>query len=808
MPFTTALAGAVAVLGVLGALPALGAAAGAAGSGVRSQEWWLASLHVTQAWPTSVGAGITVAVLGTGVDTDTADLAGDVITGPDFTGSGRAPGSPFWGFEGTAVAAIIAGHGHGAGDRSGIIGIAPSARILSVRVTLEFNDPLSSEASISRHLPQAIADGIRYAVAHGARVIDLPLDPGTLGLTGQGDPAAAGGSAAERAAVEYALDKGVVLVAPAGDDAMGPGIVNYPAAYPGVIAVGAVSRGGQLASFSSRRSYVSLTAPGVGLEVPDLADGYQMTSSTSVASGMVAGVAALILSRYPHLTVAQVTKALIESTAAGTGGTGLPPLPARSTAGAGYGIVDAARAIQMAALITAASRPVARPTPAVRPRKPAPRPVAAPPRPGAGALARSVLIAALAAVCALMVLLVVTIMVMRSRRERGRSAPGGRTRARGLHEHRRPEGVPAVPAPDRNHAPRSLPPMTRLGPPPADTWPSPGGWQGGGIGEIDRSSAPASRPGVTSAPRVAPGYRSSRGAGADGQGGGPPWAPAPEPGRTLGPLPVASPSSLPPEPGPGIRVPGDMAVPMTGISEPPPLAGADTPALADSLATPFPSDFGPPTDPGQRRSASDFGPPPRSGFGLPPLPSDFGPPSSLSDSGPAPHADSGPPPLSDPGLPPPLPDFGPPSSLSDPGPPPPLPDPGPGEAPPASDFGSPPPLPDPGPGAAPPASDFGPPEAAAFPSREDLGFAAAPVAADYPAPFLAEPAAGSGPAPAAAVDPSYIWDLAATDAFPAATEAAGPAETATAGEAAETAETAAAQDEPPPPESGSGGGGS
>jgi Subtilase family len=690
MPFTTGLTAAVAVLGVLGTLPALGASARAAGTSVRSQEWWLASLHVTQAWPTSMGAGVTVAVLSTGVDPDEADLAGDVTTGPDFTGSGRAPGSPFWGFDGTAVATIIAGHGHGAGDRSGIIGIAPAARILSVRVTLEFNDPLSSDASISRHLPQAIADGITYAVAHGARIIDLPLDPGTLGLNGQGDPAAAGGSAAEQAAVEYALDKGVVLVAPAGDDGMGPGIVNYPAAYPGVIAVGAVTRRGQLASFSSRRPYVSLTAPGVGLEVPDLAGGYQMTSSTSAASGMVAGVAALILSRYPHLTVAQVTQAVTESTATGPSAAGLPPLPARSTAGAGYGTVDAARAVQMAALITAASQPAARPTHPARPRAPARRPVAAPPRPGASALARSVLLAALAGVCVLIVLLVVTLMVMRPRRERGRGAPGGRARARGLHEHRRPEGAPAAPAPDQGHGVRSLPQLTRPGPlPPADTWPSPGGWQGGGIGEIDRSASPF-RPALTSAPRVVPGHRSSRGAGADGQAGGPPWAPAPQPGRTVGLLPVASPSSPPPEPGAGIRVPGDMAVPTTWIGEPAPPAGADAPAPpADLLATPLPS-------------------------------------------------------------------------------------------------------------------DFGPPRATAFPSRENLGFAAAPVAADYPASFPAEPATASGPVTAAAADPSYIWDLAATDVFPATAAGTSPAG---AGTPAEPANGSAAPDAPPPPEGTSGGGG-
>jgi subtilase family protein len=660
MPFTTGLAAAVAVLGVLAPPPALSATttAGAAGppvssQNVRSQEWWLAGLHVTQAWQSSVGAGITVAVLGTGVDLSAVDLADDVTTGPDYTGSGRTPGNPFWGFEGTAVAAIIAGHGHGAGDRSGIIGIAPAARILSVRVTLEFNDPLSSDASISRRLPQAIADGITYAVAHGARIIDLPLDPGTLGLTGQGDPAAAGGSRAERAAVDDALGQGVLLVAPAGDDGMGPGIVNYPAAYPGVIAVGAVSRGGQLASFSSRRSYVLLTAPGVSVEAPDLAGGYQMTSSTGPASGLVAGVAALIMSRFPHLTAAQVTQALTESTADVTGATSLPLLPARSPAGTGYGTVDAARAIQMAALITAASQPP--PVQPVRPRKPARRPVAAPPKPGTSALAGSVLRAALAGVCVLIVLLVVMLLVMRSRRERRRAAQAGRTLAaradrahghgRGLHEQGRLDRVPAPPVTDQGNGARGRPQATRPRPPSAHPWPSPGGWQGGGIGAIapgPSSADPLSRPAVTSAPRAAAGYRSGRGSGADGTSGGPPWAPAPEPGRTFGPLPVAFPGAPPPEPGPGIRVPGDMAVPPAAVSEPP----------------------------------------------------------------------------------------------------------------------------------APAVPDLGPPTATEPPAQENLDFAAAPVADDYVAPFPPEPVAEDGPA----ADPGFIWDLAATDVFPAATGGDPPTE--------------------------------
>ena len=296
VPVASGLAAVIAISWtVLGSAPAHAAAGyGAAGQGVQAQEWWLGGLHVTQTWPSTEGAGITVAVLGTGVDPRHPDLAGSVTTGPDFTGSGRTEGGPFWGINGTEVAGAIAGHGHGTGRTDGLLGIAPAAKILSIRVSLEFNDPLNSDRAIARRLPGAIASGIIYAVDHGARIIDLPLDPGTAGLTGQGSPAAAGGSPAEKAAVAYALRKNVVLVAPAGDDGQGPGLTDYPAAYPGVIAVGAVARNGQVAPFSSRRPYVALTAPGVGLMAAVPPDGYARINSTSTSSGIVAGVAALI----------------------------------------------------------------------------------------------------------------------------------------------------------------------------------------------------------------------------------------------------------------------------------------------------------------------------------------------------------------------------------------------------------------------------------------------------------------------------------------------------------------------------------
>ena len=147
---------------------------------------------------------MTIAVLSTGVEAAHQDLAGAVTAGPDYSRSGRKAGGPFWGSEGTAVASLIAGHGHGADGAAGITGIAPAARILSVRVTLEYDDPLNSDPAVTKRIPDAIAAGIRYAVGSGARVIALPLDPSTLGPTAAGDLAVTGGSPAERAAVSAA----------------------------------------------------------------------------------------------------------------------------------------------------------------------------------------------------------------------------------------------------------------------------------------------------------------------------------------------------------------------------------------------------------------------------------------------------------------------------------------------------------------------------------------------------------------------------------------------------------------------------
>ncbi len=386
---------------------------------IRDQEWWLANLHVSQAWAVTRGAGVTVAVLSSGVDAGHPDLTGSVITGADFTGSGETPATPSWGIEGTSAASIIAGHGDNVADAAGIIGVAPAARILSVRVVLDATDPLNANPAAVQRLPAAIAAGIRYAAAHGAQVIDLPLDPASLASDGAatgGLSAAAGGSTAEQAAVDYALGKGAVLVAPAGDNGEDGNEPTYPAAYPGVIAVGTVDRHFVRAAFSTRQSYVALTAPGVDLTTASPPSGYRNMSTTDAASAVVAGIAALIRSRYPTLNSSQVRQALV---------TGSVPRPPSATgAGYGAGTVDALKAVQAATLIAAphaspsasASSPAAAQAPprTVRP---------APPRTGILSRAKAVLRDAAMAAGMLILLLLASLIGIRVRRRRADRGP-------------------------------------------------------------------------------------------------------------------------------------------------------------------------------------------------------------------------------------------------------------------------------------------------------------------------------------------------------------------------------------------------
>ncbi|KOT40899.1 S8 family serine peptidase, partial [Streptomyces rimosus] len=224
-------------------LPALPAHA----DGIRAQEWALKAMNTQDAWETTKGEGITVAVLDTGVDASHPDLQGQVLPDNDLVGFGASPGDKAWAEHGTAMSGIIAGHGHGADRADGVVGVAPEAKILPVRVILEDSDPERKRARAER--AGALADGIRWAADHGADVINLSLGD---------DSSSAHPEPREDAAIQYALGKGVPVIASAGNGGKDGDHVSYPAAYPGVIAVTAVDQWGSRANFSPRRWYATV----------------------------------------------------------------------------------------------------------------------------------------------------------------------------------------------------------------------------------------------------------------------------------------------------------------------------------------------------------------------------------------------------------------------------------------------------------------------------------------------------------------------------------------------------------------------
>ncbi|MFI7101553.1 type VII secretion-associated serine protease mycosin [Streptomyces sp. NPDC050161] len=294
------LRGAAVALGsaALAVLPAVPARA----DGIRAQEWALEAIHAQEAWQTTKGDGITVAVLDTGVDASHPDLKGQVLPDRDLVGFGAAQGDPAWATHGTGMAGIIAGHGHGPGRVDGVLGVAPQARILPVRVILEDDDPQRKRARAERS--GALADGIRYAADHGADVINLSLGD---------DSASAHPEPREDAAIQYALGKGVPVVASAGNGGKEGNRASYPAAYPGVIAVTAVNRYGIRSRFSTKHWYAAVSGPGEQVVTVNPDRTYYEGWGTSAAAAFVSGSVALIRSVHPDLSPAQIRQLLIDT---------------------------------------------------------------------------------------------------------------------------------------------------------------------------------------------------------------------------------------------------------------------------------------------------------------------------------------------------------------------------------------------------------------------------------------------------------------------------------------------------------------
>ncbi|OZM71334.1 type VII secretion-associated serine protease mycosin [Amycolatopsis antarctica] len=288
---------------------------------ITEQPWAQKMLDPETVWQHSTGAGVLVAVVDSGVDSDHPQLGGDkVLPGEDFYLVGDLPGNFDCASHGTAVAGII---GANPADGVGFAGLAPGARILPVRVAERDTDDNGTSQGLDVGL---LASGIRYAADQGAKVINLSLsgrvdDPGV------------------REAVAHARSKDALVVAAVGN--MGqqdlPGGPTYPSAYDGVLGVGAVDMAGQRLAESQVGPQVDLVAPGGSVASASRAAGHQYWKGSSFAAPFVAASAALVRAAWPALSADEVAERLKATATPAPGG--------RDSTSYGAGLVNPYRAV-------------------------------------------------------------------------------------------------------------------------------------------------------------------------------------------------------------------------------------------------------------------------------------------------------------------------------------------------------------------------------------------------------------------------------------------------------------------------------
>ena len=240
-----------------------------------AEQWHHQIIYSERAWESALGSGqIVVAVIDDGIDAQHPDLKGNIVKPFNvLTSNSKVP----VGDHGTHVGGIIAAS---ANNGIGVSGVAPGAKIMPVNV---FRGQLAYTSEIIR--------GIEYAVKNGADIINM-----SMGMEMY--------SKALNEAIQKAYKKGILIVAAAGND--GIYTVNYPAGYNNVISVGATTQYDVMAKYSNYGRTVDILAPGTNI-LSTLPKGkYGTYSGTSMATPIVAGVAALIWSKEPKLTNEQV----------------------------------------------------------------------------------------------------------------------------------------------------------------------------------------------------------------------------------------------------------------------------------------------------------------------------------------------------------------------------------------------------------------------------------------------------------------------------------------------------------------------
>ena len=271
--------------------------------------WHLPKIGAPSAWDNSLGSGVIIAILDSGVDSTHPDLATELVPGWNFY-ENNSNTSDVYG-HGTKVAGAAAAAGNNA---LGVASVAARAKIMPIRVS----------GSNGYATWSAISQGLIYAADRGVRVANASF----LGLTD---------SSSTRSAAQYMKNKGGLVVVSGGNT----GVQQNYAATTSMIPVSATDGNDARTSWSSYGNYIALAAPGAGIWSTTKGGGYGAVSGTSFSSPVTAGVVALMMAAKPTLSNTQI-ESLLYSTAVDLGTPGRDPYY-------GYGRVNAARAVQAAA---------------------------------------------------------------------------------------------------------------------------------------------------------------------------------------------------------------------------------------------------------------------------------------------------------------------------------------------------------------------------------------------------------------------------------------------------------------------------